>query len=126
VLGDDLALNAEQVAGVTPDRELPVVWAVAKGSAINKVILVPAALLISAFLPQLITPLLLIGGLFLCFEGFEKVAHKLLHSKKEEDDPPPRPDQGSGRPRGRHGGLREATRSKARCAPTSSCRPRSW
>jgi predicted DNA repair protein MutK len=85
VLGDDLALNAQQVAGVTPDRELPVVWAVAKGSAINKVILVPAALLISAFLPQLITPLLLIGGLFLCFEGFEKVAHKLLHSKKEED-----------------------------------------
>ncbi len=85
VLGDDLALNAEQVTGVRVDRELPVVWAVAKGSAINKVILVPAALLISAVSATLVTILLMIGGAFLCFEGFEKVAHKLLHSKQERD-----------------------------------------
>lgn len=85
VLGDDLALNAQQVAGVQASRELPVVWAVAKGSAVNKLILVPAALLLSAFLPWLITPLLIIGGAYLCFEGFEKVAHKLLHAKAEDD-----------------------------------------
>lgn len=85
VLGDDLALNAEQVSGVTADRELPVVWAVAKGSARNKLILVPAALAISAFLPWAVTPLLMVGGLFLCYEGFEKVAHKLLHRKEEDD-----------------------------------------
>jgi uncharacterized protein len=78
VVGDDLALNAEQVVGFKPDRELPVVWAVAKGSVLNKIILVPTALLISAFLPAAITPLLMIGGLFLVYEGFEKVAHKLL------------------------------------------------
>lgn len=76
VLGDDLALNAEQVSGVKPSRELPVVWAVAKGSMINKFILVPAALLISYFVPWLITPLLMVGGLFLCYEGAEKVIHK--------------------------------------------------
>lgn len=80
VLGDDLALNAQQVSGVKADRELPVVWAVAKGSFINKAILVPAALLISAFAPWAVTPLLMIGGAFLCFEGFEKVAHKFFHS----------------------------------------------
>jgi uncharacterized protein len=84
VLGDDLALNSQQVAGVTADRELPVVWAVAKGSALNKAILVPAALAISALIPWAIIPLLMLGGAFLCFEGFEKIAHKLLHSKKEE------------------------------------------
>jgi predicted DNA repair protein MutK len=84
VMGDDLALNAEQVAGVSVDRELPVVWAVAKGSLLNKLILVPAALAISAFIPAAITPLLMIGGLFLCYEGFEKVAHKWLHRA----DPP--------------------------------------
>ena len=84
VLGDDLALNAQQVAGVSADRELPVVWAVAKGSALNKVILVPAALLISMFIPWLITPLLMLGGAYLCFEGFEKIAHKFLHSKEED------------------------------------------
>jgi uncharacterized protein len=84
VLGDDLALNAEQVSGVDAKRELPVVWAVAKGSFINKLILVPAALTISYFIPWLITPLLMIGGLFLCFEGFEKIAHKLLHDDDEE------------------------------------------
>jgi predicted DNA repair protein MutK len=77
VLGDDLALNAEQVSGVSADRELPVVWKVAKGSFRNKAILVPAALLISAIAPWLITPLLLIGGLFLCFEGAEKIVHSL-------------------------------------------------
>ena len=76
VLGDDLALNAEQVAGVSADREIPVVLAVAKGSAINKLILVPAALLISQLAGWLITPLLLVGGSFLCFEGFEKVYEK--------------------------------------------------
>jgi len=79
VLGDDLALNAEQVSGVKAERELPVVWAVTKGSFINKLILVPAALLISAFAPPLITVLLVIGGLFLCYEGAEKVSEKLLH-----------------------------------------------
>ena len=85
VLGDDLALNAQQVSGVSADRELPVVWAVAKGSMLNKVILVPAALAISAFAPWLITPLLMVGGAFLCFEGFEKLAHKFLHSRAEDD-----------------------------------------
>jgi uncharacterized protein len=85
VLGDDLALNAQQVAGVRADRELPVVWAVAKGSMVNKAILVPAALLISAFVPWLVTPLLIIGGLFLCYEGVEKLAHKFLHSKEEDE-----------------------------------------
>jgi len=79
VLGDDLALNAQQVAGVHAERELPVVWAVFRGSLVNKAILVPGALLLSAVAPWAITPLLMAGGLFLCFEGFEKVAHKLLH-----------------------------------------------
>ncbi len=85
VLGDDLALNAEQVTGVKPDRELPVVWAVAKGSFRNKAILVPSALAISAFLPWAIIPLMMLGGAFLCFEGFEKVAHRLFHSKAEDE-----------------------------------------
>ena len=85
VLGDDLALNAQQVTGVTPDRELPVVWAVAKGSLINKAILVPAALAISAFAPWLVTPLLMLGGAFLCFEGAEKLLHKLTHSKADDE-----------------------------------------
>ncbi len=79
VLGDDLALNAEQVSGVRADRELPVVWAVFKGSLLNKVILVPAALAISAWLPWAVTPLLMLGGAFLCYEGFEKLVHKYLH-----------------------------------------------
>jgi len=85
VLGDDLALNAEQVLGVKADRELPVVWAVAKGSFKNKLILVPAALLISAFIPWLITPLLMIGGAYLCFEGVEKLAHSLSGHTDEID-----------------------------------------
>ncbi len=84
VLGDDLALNAQQVSGVKAERELPVVWAVAKGSMLNKVILVPAALAIGAFAPWAVTPLLMIGGAFLCYEGFEKLAHKFLHSKAED------------------------------------------
>ncbi|MFY9476734.1 MAG: DUF808 domain-containing protein [Aquabacterium sp.] len=84
VLGDDLALNAQQVTGVKADRELPVVWAVAVGSLRNKVILVPAALAISAFAPWAVTPLLMLGGAFLCFEGFEKLAHKFLHSDAED------------------------------------------
>jgi len=84
VLGDDLALNAQQVSGVKADRELPIVWSVAKGSLINKAILVPLALLISAFASWAITPLLMIGGAYLCYEGFEKVAHKLLHGKENK------------------------------------------
>jgi len=84
VLGDDLALNAQQVAGVRADRELPVVWAVARGSLVNKLILVPAALAISAFAPVLVAPLLMVGGAFLCYEGVEKLAHKLLHKADDE------------------------------------------
>jgi uncharacterized protein len=84
VLGDDLALNAQQVAGVAAERELPVVWAVAKGSLLNKVILVPAALLISVFAPALIVPLLMVGGAYLCYEGFEKLAHRFLHSPGDD------------------------------------------
>jgi predicted DNA repair protein MutK len=83
VVGDDLALNAEQVVGFSPEREIPVVWAVAKGSFVNKLILVPAALLISAFAPKLIVPLLMVGGLYLCYEGFEKVFHKWLHTPED-------------------------------------------
>ena len=86
VLGDDLALNAQQVSGVRTDRELPVVWAVAKGSFVNKLILVPAALLISVVAPWLITPLLMIGGLFLCYEGVEKVLHSLHHKKAKTEE----------------------------------------
>ena len=88
VLGDDLALNTEQVAGATfnrADRELPVVWAVAKGSLVNKAILVPLALAISTFASWAVTPLLMMGGAYLCYEGFEKIAHKLLHSPREDD-----------------------------------------
>ncbi|QSX34446.1 DUF808 domain-containing protein [Shewanella avicenniae] len=86
VLGDDLALNAQQVTGFRAERELPVVWAVAKGSLRNKAILVPAALLISAFVPWLIMPLLMLGGLFLCFEGFEKLWHKLTHKTEHKSE----------------------------------------
>jgi predicted DNA repair protein MutK len=85
VLGDDLALNANQMVGLNAERELPVVWAVARGSFVNKLILVPAALAISAFAPWAVTPLLMIGGAFLCYEGFEKVAHRLLHSRSEDE-----------------------------------------
>ncbi len=84
VLGDDLALNAEQLTGLAAARELPVVWAVAKGSVVNKAILVPAALLISAIAPWAVVPLLMLGGLFLCFEGVEKLAHRFLHSPAED------------------------------------------
>ena len=85
VLGDDLALNAQQVTGIRAERELPVVWAVAKGSLLNKVILVPTALAISAYLPAAITPLLMAGGAFLCFEGVEKLVHPLLHRHEEDE-----------------------------------------
>lgn len=85
VLGDDLALNAQQVTGVRAERELPVVWAVAKGSLKNKAILVPAALAISAFIPWAIVPLLMLGGAYLCFEGVEKLAHKYLHSSDQDE-----------------------------------------
>jgi predicted DNA repair protein MutK len=113
VLGDDLALNAQQVTGVHPDRELPVVWAVAKGSMLNKLILVPAALGISAFVPWLITPLLMLGGAFLCFEGFEKIAHRLW------------PHGGEGHEKPALAPADPAVDMVARCAPTSSCRPKS-
>ena len=86
VLGDDLALNAQQVTGVRAERELPVVWAVFKGSALNKLIMVPIALALSAFMPWIITPLLMLGGAFLCYEGFEKVAHRLLISASEDEE----------------------------------------
>jgi uncharacterized protein len=85
VIADDLALNAQQVAGVRASRELPVVWAVAKGSIVNKLILVPTAVAISVFAHWAIVPLLMIGGAYLCFEGFEKVAHRLLHSRHEDE-----------------------------------------
>src|SRR5262249_23163751 len=85
VLGDDLALNAQQVAGVRADRELPVVWAVARGSLLNKAILVPAALAVSALAAWAVLPLLMIGGIYLCYEGFEKLAHKLLHHRANGD-----------------------------------------
>lgn len=85
VLGDDLSLNAQQVTGVRANRELPVVWGVARGSLLNKVILVPLALLISAFIPWAITPLLMVGGAFLCFEGVEKVLHTFEARKNKED-----------------------------------------
>ncbi|QTF07686.1 DUF808 family protein [Brenneria izadpanahii] len=84
VLGDDLSLNAQQVSGVKANRELPVVWRVAKGSLLNKVFLVPVALLISAFIPWAITPLLMVGGAYLCYEGVEKVVHTLRHGKEEK------------------------------------------
>ncbi len=98
VLGDDLALNAQQVTGVTPDRELPVVWAVAKGSLVNKAILVPSALAISAVAPKLVIPLLMFGGLFLCYEGFEKIVHKFLHHDDEEASPTERLEEASENP----------------------------
>ena len=85
VVGDDLALNANQVTGVSADRELPIIWAVAKGSLVNKIILVPLALLLSFFLPAAITPLLMIGGAYLCFEGVEKLLHKFLRSDGHEE-----------------------------------------
>ena len=86
VLGDDLAVNAEKVTGVRAERELPVVWAVAKGSFVNKLILVPVALLASLFAPWLIIPALIAGGLYLCFEGFEKIAHKFFHGAEKAAD----------------------------------------
>jgi predicted DNA repair protein MutK len=92
VLGDDLALNAEQVTGVQTARELPVVYAVFKGSAVNKVVIVPAALAISAVSATAVTVLLMAGGAFLCFEGFEKVAHKLLHREEAAQDQAHRSD----------------------------------
>ncbi|MGF6148224.1 Inner membrane protein yedI [Kingella potus] len=93
VVGDDLALNAGQVTGVSAERELPVVWRVTKGSLKNKLILIPAALLVSALLPALVTPLLMIGGLFLCFEGVEKLLHKFLHRPAAGHSPHAVPDE---------------------------------
>lgn len=93
VLGDDLALNAEQVSGVRADRELPVVWAVARGSLVNKAILIPAALALSIFLPHWVTPLLMLGGAYLCFEGLEKVVHSIFHKQVPDAPLPPVPQQ---------------------------------
>jgi uncharacterized protein len=140
VLGDDLALNAQQVTGVTADRELPVVWAVAKGSLLNKVILVPAALGISAIAPWAVMPLLMLGGAYLCFEGFEKVAHRFLHpgedARHREElqrairDPNVdvlqlEKDKIRGAVRTDTSCSSRRTRSAARCGPTSSSPPRS-
>lgn len=86
VVGDDLALNANQVTGVSAERELPIIWRVAKGSLINKVILIPLALIISWLAPWLIAPLLIIGGTFLCFEGVEKLLHKFLHQHDDHQE----------------------------------------
>jgi predicted DNA repair protein MutK len=83
LLADDLAVNADQVSGVRPERELPVIWAVAKGSFINKLILVPAALLMSLYVPWLITPVLMLGGAYLCFEGAEKLHQWVAHTPKK-------------------------------------------
>ncbi|WP_116826494.1 MULTISPECIES: DUF808 domain-containing protein [Pseudomonas syringae group] len=85
VLGDDLALNAQQVTGVRAEREIPVVLAVAKGSLLNKAALIPIAMLISAFAPWAITPLLMVGGAYLCFEGVEKVLHRFLHPEVDQE-----------------------------------------
>lgn len=92
VVGDDLALNANQVSGVQAERELPIVWAVAKGSLINKLVLIPLALLLAVFAPAWITPLLMIGGAYLCFEGVEKLLHSLLHRRHTADEHAPTPD----------------------------------
>lgn len=120
VLGDDLSLNAQQVSGVRANRELPVVWGVAKGSFLNKVILVPLALLISAFIPRAITPLLMIGGAFLCFEGVEKVLHS-FSARKQSDTPEVRQQRlealAAQDPK-----PSSAIRSKAPFGPTLSCR----
>lgn len=137
VLGDDLALNAEQVTGVKANRELPVVWAVAKGSLLNKAILVPAALLISAFVPWLITPLLMVGA-FLCFEGVEKIL-ELFHKHQKHDvhdavvDAEEAVHKGValliGAPHVKSRWTRwsmKSRRSRAPCARTSFCRPKSW
>jgi predicted DNA repair protein MutK len=124
VLGDDLALNAQQVTGVRPTASCPVVWAVAKGSLVNKAILVPAALAISAFAPWLITPLLMVGGAFLCFEGVEKLAHKCC-TARPRTKPTRRADAWRWPTRPSTWWRWRRTRSRARCAPTSSCRPRS-
>ena len=110
VVGDDLALNANQVTGVSADRELPIVWRVAKGSLVNKLILIPAALLLSWLAPALITPLLMLGGAYLCFEGVEKLLHPFLHRHEAGHSPEAVPDE-----------LFDENES----APTSSCRPKS-
>ena len=89
VVGDDLALNANQITGVRAERELPIVWAVAKGSLLNKAILVPLALLLSVYAPYLVLPLLMAGGAYLCFEGAEKLLHRLFHRHDETPDTVP-------------------------------------
>ena len=124
VLGDDLALNAQQVSGVAAQRELPVVWAVARGSLLNKLILVPAALLISALAPWLVTPLLMLGGAYLCYEGFEKLAHRFLHSPEEDHSRRSRLAQALKDPAVDVQAL-ERDKIRAPCAPISYSRPRS-
>ncbi len=124
VLGDDLALNAQQVAGLKANRELPVVWAVAKGSLVNKAILVPAALAISAVAPWAIVPLLMAGGLYLCFEGFEKIWHLLVH-RAQDDEHRQELREAIVDPAGRPASQSRRTRSRVPYAPTSSFPPRS-
>ena len=114
VVGDDLALNANQVTGVSAERELPIIWAVAKGSLVNKLILVPLALLLSAFLPALITPLLMIGGVYLCFEGVENCCTNFYTAMNTKTDTMP--------------SLKSQTKKqklKARSAQISSSQPKS-
>ena len=119
VLGDDLSLNAQQVTGVKANRELPVVWGVAKGSFLNKLILVPLALIISAFAPWLITPLLMIGGAYLCYEGVEKVMHTLSRTSRANHRKRVSSDSIRWRTRMRLSLRRR--RSKAQCAPILFC-----
>ena len=114
VLGDDLALNAQQVAGVNADRELPVVWSVAKGSVVNKLILIPVALAISEFLPILITPLLMAGGLFLCFEGVEKIVEKFLHKEHDKSPPTHKPETHEAEPTDLHAFEKEKIKGAVR------------
>jgi predicted DNA repair protein MutK len=124
VLGDDLALNAQQVSGVRAERELPVVWAVAVGSLKNKLILVPAALAISRFIPWAVTPLLMLGGLYLCLEGVEKLAHRWLHKAGDDDPGTPSnwlPRWPTKRSTWQHS---RPTRSRAPSGPTSFSRPK--
>ncbi len=125
VLGDDLALNAQQVTGIQADRELPVVWAVAKGSMLNKVILVPAALLIATLAPWLITPLLMLGSAYLCFEGFEKLAHKFLRGKPGRPNGIMPHQSKPQRSRCRLGGVRAGKNPGSDPVPTSCSRRKS-
>ncbi len=124
VVGDDLALNAQQMVGIQVNRELPVVWSVAKGSAVNKLILVPIALAISAILPVAVQPLLMVGGAYLCFEGFEKLLHKWLHGRAKTLVEQSERREALARPEVDMVAVEQA-KIRAPSAPISSCRPKS-